>query len=375
MNLDETQEETRFRSDVRRYLDESIEDDWRGSESFSKRLEADRALAAGGYLGYLWPRKYGGQAGTPICAAILDEERGRAGIPASQSPSRFGVNLLGPTLIAHGTSRQCEEFLAPILQAEAIWCQGFSEPDAGSDLAAVQCVARPDGDVWRIDGAKIWTTQGPEADWCFALVRTGERADRHRNLSFVLIEMNQPGVEIRSLVQSTGASDFSQVFFDGARVYPKHVVGDINDGWRVAMTTLGAERAFGQLSRFGQYMLQLGKIADIIRNSDHPQRDAWMTEFGFVLADVSGIRNLSYRIASLAEAGEDPGSLPSVTKLWWSTSHQRLVDLGYTVSAATSSHLDYWFPLWLESRGETIYAGASQIQRNIISERMLGLPR
>lgn len=374
MNLDTSDEERTFREGLREFLDARIAPRMREAEAFEDRLAADRVLAEGGYLGYSWPKEYGGGGGDAILTTILDEERGAAGIPVSVSPSRFGINLLGPTLIAHGTQEQRDRFLPAILAAEVTWCQGFSEPDAGSDLANVQTRAEIDGDSMRINGSKIWTTQGPEADWCFALVRTGEREDRHHNLSFVLIDMHQPGIQIQPLVQLTGALDFSQVFFDDVNVPLENVVGEVNDGWRVAMTTLSAERSFGQLSRYGAYRGQLERVAAMI--SEHDIRDTQvLSELGTVAADLTGIRNLSLKIASMASAGEDIGALPSVTKLWWSTSYQRLVDLGHDVARTTGVDLDYWVPRWLESRGVTIYAGASQIQKNIISERLLGLPK
>jgi alkylation response protein AidB-like acyl-CoA dehydrogenase len=205
-------------------------------------------------------------------------------------------------------------------------------------------------------------------------VRTGPREDRHRNLTFVLIDMHQAGIEIQPLVQVTGASEFSQVFFDDVTVPLDQLIGEINGGWRVAMTLLGAERTFAQLSRFGAYRAQLERIGAMITESGIRDTHV-LQEFGYLVADVTGIRNLSWKIASLSTAGEDIGALSSVTKLWWSTTHQRLVDLGYDVATRTGKDLDFWFPLWLESRGETIFAGASQIQRNIISERLLGLPR
>jgi alkylation response protein AidB-like acyl-CoA dehydrogenase len=190
----------------------------------------------------------------------------------------------------------------------------------------------------------------------------------------VLIDMRQPGVEVRPLVQITEATDFSMVFFDDVIVPMDQVIGEIGDGWRVAMTLLGAERAFAQLSRFGAYRTQLRRLGDLIGQRQIAEAHV-LEEFGCLVADLTGIRNLSLKIASLATAGEEIGALSSVAKLWWSTTHQRLVDLGYDVAATTHCDLDYWFPLWLESRGETIYAGTSQIQKNIVSERLLGLPR
>jgi alkylation response protein AidB-like acyl-CoA dehydrogenase len=171
MNLEETPQEHAFRAEVREWLAENIASIG-AFEQFSDRLEADRRLAGAGYLGYHWPERFGGGGGTPNLAAILDAERAEAGVPASSSPSRFGINLLGPTLMVHGTPEQQHEFLPPILRAEAVWCQGFSEPEAGSDLANVQCAGRLEGDALVLEGSKVWTTQAHEADWCFGLVRT-----------------------------------------------------------------------------------------------------------------------------------------------------------------------------------------------------------
>jgi alkylation response protein AidB-like acyl-CoA dehydrogenase len=375
LNLDETAQERAFREEVHEWLAENIAATLGGFERFADRLEADRRLAAAGYLGYHWPEQFGGLGGSPTLAAILDAERAEVGIPASSSPSRFGINLLGPTLIVHGTPEQQHEFLPPILRAEATWCQGFSEPEAGSDLANVQCSARLEGDALVLEGSKVWTTQAHEADWCFALVRTDPGAPRHRNLSFVLIDMRQANIEIQPLIQLTGQAEFSQVFFEGARVPLGNVVGAIGEGWKVAMTTLGAERTFAQLSRYRQYESELARIATMLKTTGAETRSAWLERYGHVRADLTGIRNLSYKITSLATAGEELGALTSVTKLWWSTTHQRLVDLGYEIAVETDLDVDFWYRLWLESRGETIYAGASQIQKNIISERMLGLPR
>lgn len=376
INLDEPREEREFRTKIRKWLTQSIPERIRGSKRFADRLEADRILASHGYLGFAWPREFGGMGASPALTTVLDDERARIGIPTPASPSRFGTHLLGPTLMRHGTVAQQREFLPPILKARHIWCQGFSEPDAGSDLAGVKCLAVDNGDHLLVSGSKIWTTQANEADWCFALVRSLLDAPRHRNLSFVLISMRQRGVEIQPLVQMTGEAEFSQVFFDEALVEPGHMIGRSGEGWQVAMTTLSSERSYGQLSRFREYQVQIQRITKMVQLAppDRPT-GAWLHELGYLAAQLAGIRSLSYKITSLAAAGEDIGALPSLAKLWWSTTHQRLTDLGFRVSAALGLDEDYWYPLWLASRAETLYAGTSQIQRNIIAERHLGLPR
>jgi alkylation response protein AidB-like acyl-CoA dehydrogenase len=376
VNLDETPEEAGFRQEVRRWLDEAIPDELRGATAFEHRLQADRLFAAQGYLAYAWPKEYGGSAGTPIQQAILDEESGRIGIARSRSPSRLGTNLLGPTMMVHGTDDQKRRFLPRILQVQDIWCQGFSEPEAGSDLAGVRTTAVVDGDGLRLSGSKLWTSQATNASWCFVLARTDPDGPRHRNLSMLLVPMDQPGIDARPLKQITGDTGFSQVFFDDVRVPLENVLGGVNNGWAVAMTTVGAERSYGLSSRYGLYAEQLRRAAALIGAADDgPIRDLWLAELGTTYADVTGIRDLAYKLASLGTAGKEETGLTSVTHLWWSHAHQRIVDLGLRVAMETRRDEDYWYRLWLECRAETVYGGSAQIQRNIISERVLGLPR
>lgn len=375
MNLTETLEEAEFRATVRTWLAREITPMVGPSLTFSDRVEADIRLAAAGYLGYTWPKEFGGADGDPILASILDEECARAGIPRSLAPSRFGAHLLAPALIAHGTHAQLEEFLPPIRSAKTIWCQGFSETEAGSDLANVQSFAADNGDHLILNGSKIWTTQAHEADWCFALVRTSRTEPRHHNLSFVLFNMRQENISIRPIKQLTGQAEFNEVRFDDVRIERRHVIGDLDEGWQVAMTVVGAERSYGQLSRFSDYTRQLRAIAALVMADDSPRTGVWLTQIGQLAADLTGIRDISYKLTSLAAAGMPIGTLPSVNKLWWSTTHQRLCDLGYEVAIATDNDLHYWQEQWLSSRAESIYAGTSQVQRNIIAERMLGLPK
>ncbi|MFC5750880.1 acyl-CoA dehydrogenase family protein [Actinomadura rugatobispora] len=376
MNLDETPAEAAFRAEVRDRLMAEIVPLVSGRPvGFAERLEADRRLAAAGYLGYSWPTRFGGAGGDPIMAGILDEECSRAGVPRSLSPSRFGADLLAPALMAHGTDDQLAELLPGIRDCRTIWCQGFSETEAGSDLANVQSFATDAGDHLVLNGSKVWTTQAHEADWCFALVRTSRDRPRHRNLSFVLFDMKQPGASIRPITQLTGEAEFNELHFDGVRVEHRHVIGGIDDGWRVAMTVVGAERSYGQLSRYRNYLGQLKAVAAMIQRAEAGPRSTWLRELGELTADVTGIRNSSYKITSLAAAREPLGVLPSMTKLWWSSTHQRLMDLGQEVAVATGTDLDHWQTEWLRSRGESIYAGTSQVQRNIVAERMLGLPK
>lgn len=378
MDLRATPAELAFRAEVSRWIQESIPESLRMSQTFEDRREIDRLLAQRGYLGFTWPKEFGGQGGGAVEAMILDEELSRAGIPLAQSPSRFGISLVAPALIKHGSVAQQRYFLPRMLAVEDIWCQGFSEPEAGSDLANVQALAQDAGDHLVLNGSKIWTTQAHHADWCFVLTRTDLNGPRHRNLSYVLVSMHHPGIEVRPLVQLTGASEFNQVFFHDVTVSKDHVVGKIGEGWKVAMTTLASERSYGQLSRYRFYLAQLERLARLIRGLEtEPLHQAWLVELGQLYADLAGVGDLGYQVVSVAQAGQDLGFLPSMTKLWWSETHQRLAELGYRVAAVSqdSEEEEYWTRLFLESRAETIYAGTSQIQRNIISERLLGLPR
>ena len=376
MNLDETSSEAAFRHDVREWIASAVPPELRGSTRFEDRLRIDRLFAERGLLAYTWPREFGGPGGGPIEAAILDEESGRAGIALSRSPSRMGTNLLGPAIMAHGSDEQKRRLLPRILRVEDIWCQGFSEPAAGSDLANVQCLAIDDGSVLRLTGSKLWTSQAQHASWCFVLARTDPSAPRHHNLSMLLVPMDDPGIEIRPLVQLTGEAEFSQVFFDNVPVPKENVLGGLGKGWAAAMTTLSAERSYGLFSRYGVYHGQLQRIADLLREAPPDEtRSVWISELGSLFADLTGIRHLAYKIASLAAANADLGSLSSVTHVWWSDTHQKIADLGFRVATRTGRDEDVWYRLWLDSRAETIYGGTAQIQRNIIAERSLGLPR
>lgn len=375
MNIDETAEEAVFRAEVAKWIADTVPEELRWNEGYGAGRPIDLLLSSAGYLGYTWPKEFGGGGATPVMAAILDEERALAGIPASRSPSRFGIHLVGAALMNHGTPEQKAEFLPRILRVESIWCQGFSEPEAGSDLANVRTRLEAYEDHYLVNGSKIWTTQAHEADWCFALVRSDPGAPKHRGLSFVLIDMHQPGITVRPLQQMTGGAEFNEVFFDDVRVEPGHIVGGLGAGWTVTRTVLGAERTYAQVSRYRQYMAELARLGTSLTDLEHSSKRSWLVEFGKVAADISGIRDLSFKITSLATAGEDGGSLSSITKLWWSESHQRLVELGYSIAVATGRDVDYWFDLWLWARAETIYAGSSQVQKNIVAEQLLGLPR
>jgi alkylation response protein AidB-like acyl-CoA dehydrogenase len=344
-----------------------------------ERRAWDRVLGAAGWSCLGWPREYGGREATLTEQVIFYEEYARA-----QGPGRLGhigETLAGPTIIAFGNEEQKRRFLPPIARAEELWCQGYSEPNAGSDLANVQTKARREGDEWIIDGQKVWTSLAQWADWCFVICRTDPDAPNHQALSYILVPMRQPGIEIRPIVQLTGTSEFSEVFFDGARTAADNVIGAVNGGWAVAMGTLAFERGASTLGQQLNFQNELQHIVEIARSNgaarDPVMRqrlaDAWI---GLRIMRFNALRTLSHT---------DDGTLSReamITKLYWATWHRNLGKLAMDVLGPHAEiaeggpyDLTALQRLFLFTRSDTIYAGTNQIQRNIIGERALGLPR
>ncbi len=351
----------------------------REHEAHQERVAWNRHLAAAGLTCLGWPAEHGGHGATLAQQVIFYEEYARSGAPARVG--YLGEELLGPTLIAFGTAEQKRRFLPPIVAVEELWCQGYSEPGAGSDLAAVATTAALDGDQWVITGQKVWTSLAAEADWCFVLARTQPGSRRSQGLSYLLVPMRQPGVTVRPIRQLTGTSEFNEVFFDGARTERDLVVGAAGDGWRVARATLGIERGVATLGQQIGFQRELGRlVAEAKRtgaDADPLLRDklarAWI---GLEVMRAHALRVLA--------ADPDPatGAEPSELKLLWSRWHQDLGELAMEVLGAPSMvargapyDLDDWQRLFLFSRADTIYGGSDEIQRTIIAERALGLPR
>jgi len=344
-----------------------------------ERRAWERELGAAGWTCLGWPREYGGRGASLEQQLIFHEEYARAGGPGRLG--HMGEGLLGPTLIAFGTEEQKRRFLPPIVKGEEIWCQGYSEPGAGSDLANVQARARLEGSEWVIDGQKVWTSWAQWSDWCFALCRTDPSSRRHQGLSYLLIPMRQPGLEIRPIVQITGDSEFSEVFFDGARTAAENVVGAGGEGWRVAMGTLAFERGvstLGQQLSFRNELVAVVEAAKANGAASDPsirQRlaDAWI---GLEIMRYNGLRGLSHdEKGELAREG-------MIAKIYWATWHRALGELAMDVLGDDANVLGgapYALTalqrLFLFTRSDTIYAGSNEIQRNIIAERALGLPR
>ncbi|MEV4441735.1 acyl-CoA dehydrogenase family protein [Streptomyces sp. NPDC049577] len=347
----------------------------------------ERELGSGGWIGLGWtPARgtYGNRTATPAGQVVWAEEYARAQAPARLG--HMGENLLAPTLLAHGTDAQCARFLPGIARGEELWCQGYSEPGAGSDLAALRTTAvRADGGrTYRITGQKTWTSLAHQADWCFLLARTAEGSHRHHGLSLLLVPLDQPGrVEVRPIRQMTGAADFNEVFFDGARADAEHLVGAEGDGWRVAMGLLARERGVATLVQQIGFAAELGEVLrQAIRTgaAEEPVvRDRLVRQW-------AQLQTMRWNALRTLGAADDPGA-PSVAKLLWGGWHQRLGDLAMRVRGAAAAlgpvdwHADKPYELdaqqrrFLFSRADTIYGGSDEIQRTIIAERVLGLPK
>ena len=348
----------------------------REHEAHAGRVAWNRHLAAAGWTCLGWPPEHGGRGATLAQQVIFYEEYARSRAPARVG--YLGEELLGPTLIAFGTPAQQRRFLPPIRTVEELWCQGYSEPGAGSDLAAVSTAARLDGDQWVITGQKVWTSLAVEADWCFVLARTEPGSKRGAGLSYLLVPMRQQGVTVRPIQQLTGTSEFNEVFFDNARTHASLVVGEPGDGWRVARATLAIERGAATLGQQVGFERELRRLVELARQTgasgDPLIRDrlarAWI---GLEAMRAHALRTLS---------GGAGGTGPSELKLLWSRWHQELGELAMDVRGAPSMvargapyDLDDWQRLFLFSRADTIYGGSDEIQRTIIAERALGLPR
>jgi alkylation response protein AidB-like acyl-CoA dehydrogenase len=387
----DTAEEARFRAELRNWLPDNLPPGWAerapvvGPYDEEETRAWSKRLHEAGYIGLTWPVEYGGR-GLPLTYHVIFlEEAARA-----QTPGHIGViglGMAGPTILAWGTEEQKRRLIPPLLSAEEIWCQGFSEPGSGSDLAAVRTTAVLDGDEWVVNGQKVWSSYAHIADWCLLLVRTDPSAPKHRGLSYLLVDMHTQGIEVRPLRQITGDPEFNEIFFTDARVPRQSMLGQPGEGWNVAMTTLLHERGslgFALTVRLEQLVLRLVQLVEQPdergrRPADDPLvRDrvaqAWI--------DLQALRYTNYRaLTTLLKTGV-PGPEGSVAKLHWSETNQALTKLAVEVEGL-AGQLDgegaVWDGFWqyqqLRSRGNTIEAGTSEILRNIISERVVGLPR
>ena len=382
-----------FRGRVASWLAANVPAELRGAggpgrehEAFADRLAWNRRLAAAGWTCLGWPAAHGGHDATLRQQMIFYEEYARSRAPARVAV--VGEELLGPTLIAFGTPEQQRRFLPPIAAVEELWCQGYSEPGAGSDLAAVSTTAVPDGDEWVVTGQKVWTSLAHVADWCFVLARSEPGSRRSAGLSYLLVPMRQPGITVRPIRQLTGTSEFNEVFFDGARTELGNVVGAPGDGWRIAKATLEFERGVGMLGHLVGFRRELDELVELARQTEAGRDPLIRDRLARAWVGLEVIR--AYALDTLGEPA-GAGVEASVLKVLWSRWHQALGELamdvrgagsmvgapmaGGPIGAAAGDELDRWQRLFLFGRAETIYGGSDEIQRNIIAARALGLPR
>jgi alkylation response protein AidB-like acyl-CoA dehydrogenase len=389
MDLTYTAGEEEFRSELRSWLRANIPDEWRvpnfweshgDDESFRLRRDWEREKALAGFAGIAWPTEYGGRGGTPGMKAIYDVEMVLADAPRTVNP--LGLTFLAPTVMAIGTEQQKRDIIGPMLRNEVIWCQGFSEPGAGSDLAALTTRGVRDGDDFVVNGQKVWTTNAVHGDKIFAMVRTTPGTAKHQGISMLLIDMHQDGVDARPLKQMSGASEFGEVFFDDARVPATDVLGAVDDGWRTAMLLLSFERGASGIAQYTEFRRQYDEVVAVARRLGRDRDPVIRGKLARVLTDLECLRLHAMHVQTEVELGHDLGFEASMTKLIWSEPSQDLWEVFDDILGpdATLSELDgvditalHAQAMW--SRSVTIWGGSSQVQRNVTAERVLGLPR
>ncbi len=390
-----------YRTKVQAFLAEKLPKNWGGTG----QLEAEEldqfvaewrtTLAAAGYLAPNWPVEYGGAGLTALEQVILAEEFARAGVPGGAPNDVFSIQMLGNTLLRWGTEEQKKHYLPRILAGDDVWCQGYSEPNAGSDLSNVGLKAELDGDQWILNGQKIWTSAGHLADHIFTLARTDPDAPRHKGISFILVDMRQPGIEVRPIKMITGDSEFNEVFYTDAVAPKGEVIGGVNNGWAVAMTLLGFERGEAAAVSPIRYQAELDRLLLMAKergvNTDPliRQRLAWCH------SKVQMMRFLGMRTLTQFLQGHQPGPDAAIGKLFWSEYHKVVTELAMDMMGADAmvptgrppssafgaddagapNSTNSWAMTFLNARAGTIYAGSSQVQRNIVGEMVLGLPK
>jgi len=403
MDLTYPPEAEEFRSVISSWLEENLPDGW-GSPGFTMTPEERSTfndewtakLFAGGWICAGWPTEYGGKGLTLLQQVVLNEEFARAGAPLRAD--FFGDTLVGPTILQWGTEEQKAQFIPGILKGEISWCQGFSEPDAGSDLAGLKTKAELDGDEWVITGQKVWTTQAHHADYIFLLARTDPDVPKHAGISYLLVPMKQPGVEVRPIAQVDGSADFNEVFLTNVRCPKDNVIGGVNNGWKVAMTTLGFERGTSATTGYRRFQKEFDEILRVATergaNRDPLIRQRLARSWSKIkIMQINGYRSLT----DVLNGTHTTAALSACNKMFWSEAHQETMELAMDIMGAEGQILlgrdtedavlpgarrgraDY--PVnnlqasFFFSRSETIWGGTAEIQRNIVGERVLGLPK
>ncbi len=391
MDLNLTPNEQEFRDEFRAWLDTNVPAEWTsgvstGSEDNDAYIQYlhdwQRKLYEGGWAGISWPKEYGGRGATLMEQSIFQAELARANAP--QLIGTIGLSLVGPTIIAMGTEEQKSGYLSKILSGEEIWCQGFSEPNAGSDLAAVGTKAARDGDDFIVNGQKIWTSFAQMAHWCLLLVRTDSDAPKHKGITCLLTDMHSEGISVRPLRQMSGDSGFNEVFFSNVRVPAAQILGEVNKGWTTGITALMNERAnlgAGIQVVFKRNLEALIERSRTIERNGHPASEDPLVRQKLAQAylELEILRlNTDRALTSLSKTGI-PGPEGSTQKLYWSEMNQRTQQAAQEILGPYGQLKDFdngmWEYAYLRTRGNTIEAGTSEIQRNIIAERVLGLPK
>lgn len=390
-----------YRAKVRSFLDANLPKNWKGIGAMNHADAAEfteewrNKLRDNDLLAVTWPKAYGGAGLGHIEQLVVAEEFAKAGVPGGGPNDAFGIGMLGNTIISVGTEEQKKHFLPRVLSGEDRWCQGYSEPAAGSDLGNLGCRAVLDGDEWIINGQKIWTSAGHLANHIFVLARTAPDEVKHRGITFLLVDMRQPGVEVRPIKMMSGDSEFNEVFFTDARCPKENVVGEVNGGWMVAMTLLGNERGAGAAVNSISFRGELDKLTALAKEKGLTSDPFIRQRLAKAHSKVEIMRFLGYRVLTAFMNGSQPGADASIGKLWWSEYHKEVTELAIDILGADAlvpvgqtPHTAFttdspgspndsanWIGVFLNARAGTIYAGTSQVQRGIVGEQVLGLPK
>lgn len=401
MDLSYPPEAAVYREKVQAFLKAHLPADWNGIGALSEEDAAAfisswrTTLHESGFLALNWPKAYGGAGLTTLETVVLAEEFAKAGVPTGAANDGFGIGMLGNTLLVWGSEDQKKHYLPRILSGEDRWCQGYSEPAAGSDLGNLGCRAILDGDEWIINGQKIWTSAGHLANHIFVLARTEPSAQKHRGITFLLVDMRQPGVEVRPIRMMSGESEFNEVFFTDARCPRNNIVGEVNGGWAVAMTLLGNERGAGAAVNAIGFRRELDKLTELVHERGLGDDPHVRQRLARAHTKVEVMRYLGYRALTAFLNGQRPGADASIGKLWWSKYHQEITELAVDIlgpdamvpsgqkprgafrfdQPGSPNDSANWVGVFFNARAGTIYAGTSEVQKGIVGEQILGLPK
>jgi alkylation response protein AidB-like acyl-CoA dehydrogenase len=378
MDLTFNEAELAFRDEFRAWLAEHVPElgptAVGEAEGYSMRIAFQRQLAEGGWAAVHWPPEYGGRGATLTQSAIFYEELARSEAP--MPANALGILLAGPTIMAWGTPAQRERYLTPILTAEEIWCQGFSEPDAGSDFASLKTRAVRDDNDWLLTGQKVWTSEAQHAKWCMLVARTDTEVAKHKGLTYFLMDMEQDGVQVLPLRQLTGESEFNELFMDGVRVPDENVLGGVGNGWKVALTTLMNERSGLGFQLQVELRRKLDRLIALAAKRGLLDDPSVAERLGEIHLQVETLRLTAYRGLTAIEKTGQPGPEGSLTKWMWSDTNQRLTQLAADLLGPSALRDgDQWAYWLLRARGNSIEGGTTEILKNIVAERVLGLPK